>query len=311
MLRPLLTALAVLALLAGVSACGRAASDQQRLTIGLAVSNQQQDFFNLIKDAVRERAGSQGVDVIVADAKDDPVWQIDQIQGFITQRVDAIVYLPAGATAASVPVDAARSAGIPVVTVDRNPPDAPGDSFLATDSVTAARTIGEHLIQVSGGQGRLGVLQGQLGTTPEIARNAGFTQALEKAPDIQVVAQQPADWEQQEAFDTAQDMLQANPGINMFFGRADAMALGAAQAVRARGGAPTTIIGFDGDYSGLEAVRDGTITATMCQQTKQLGRSAVDTAMKLIAGQPVPREQLLPAFLVTQDNAEEFIRNHP
>ena len=73
-------------------------------------------------------------------------------------------------------------------------------------------------------------------------------------------------------------MLQAHPDISVFFGRADAMALGAAQAVRvANVGHKVTIVGFDGDVAGLKAVRDGTIDATMTQQTQKMGRMAVQS----------------------------------
>ena len=109
----------------------------------------------------------------------------------------------------------------------------------------------------------MAILQGQVGTTPEIDRNKGFEEALAKNPGLQVVAKQPADWDQDKGFSLAQNMLQAHPDISVFFGRADAMALGAAQAVRvANVPHKVTIVGFDGDVAGLKAVRDGTVDAT-------------------------------------------------
>jgi ribose transport system substrate-binding protein len=286
--------------------------DQGKPRIGLAVANLQADFFNQIKQSVTKQAAKQGVDVLVADAHGDAATQVNQIEDFITKKVDAIVYIPAGATAAGVPVKDARKAHIPIVAVDRNPPGAPADTFIASNSVAAAKTLGQYVAKTTGGNGQVAILQGQIGTTPEIDRNNGFDQALKANPGLQVVAKQPADWDQDKGFAVAQNMLQVHPDISVFFGRADAMALGAAQAVRvANVGHKVTVVGFDGDFAGLRAVRDGVINATMTQQTQRMGRMAVNSAEELMHGKKPPGEQLLPAFLTTKATAAKYLANHP
>ncbi|WP_163028321.1 substrate-binding domain-containing protein, partial [Pseudomonas viridiflava] len=102
--------------------------------------------------------------------------QVSQVQDLITRKIDALIYIPAGATAAGVPVKAAKAAGIPVIAVDRNAPDAPGDTFIASDSVAAARTLAEYVGKVTGGKGRVAILQGQIGTSPENDRAKGFSE---------------------------------------------------------------------------------------------------------------------------------------
>ncbi|MFC7405740.1 substrate-binding domain-containing protein [Georgenia alba] len=310
-----LTAMAVVAGVASmVTGCALTAeSDDEQVTIGLAVANQQADFFNQIREAVQAKGEAEGVEIVLADAGGDASRQVSQVQDFITQQVDAIIYIPAGATAASVPVRDAREAGIPVVSVDRNPEDAPGDTFIATDSVAAARELGDWVVEQTGGEGRLGVIQGQIGTTPEIARNEGFEAALEDSNIEEVARQASEGWHQDEGFDIAQDMLQSNPDIDIFFGRADALALGAAQAARGAGYSreDILIVGFDGDVAGLEAVRDGVIDATITQQTQHMGRLAFDSAIQLVNGEDLPAEQLQEGILTTPENVEEFIEEHP
>ncbi|WP_309066068.1 substrate-binding domain-containing protein [Microbacterium sp.] len=283
------------------------------MVIGLAVANQQADFFNQIRQSVEARAEELGdVKVIVADAKGDADTQVSQIQDFITQDVDAIIYIPAGATAATVPVRNAKSAGIPVVTVDRNPEGEPGDTFIATDSVTAARELAQWVGEKTGGTGRIGVIQGQIGTTPELDRDKGFKEGLAEFPDLIEVARQASNmWAQDEGFDIATDMLQAHPEITVFFGRADALALGAASAARTAGRDDILIVGFDGDVAGLEAVRDGVLDATVTQPTQAMGALALDSAIKLADGEELPAEQLQEGVLTTAENVEPFIENHP
>jgi len=298
---------------AGAALLGTAAQAQDDLTIGLAVANLQADFFNQIKQSVEAAGEEQGIEIITVDAAGDAATQVSQIQDLITREIDALIYIPAGATAAGVPVDAARAAGIPVVAVDRNPPDVPGDTFIATNSVAAAQELGDWVCEQTGGTGRVGVVQGQLGTTPEIDRDTGFRAALDDCPGIEIVAQQASNmWMQDEGFAIAQDMLLRDPEITIFFGRADALALGAAQAVQvANLDHDVLVVGFDGDFAGLEAVRDGVLDATMTQRTQGMGRMALESAIALINGEDVPAEQLQPATLTTSENAAGFLENHP
>lgn len=288
-------------------------SAQEKITVGLAVANLQADFFNQIKQSVDAEAKGKGVQLIVADAKGDAATQVDQIQDLITRKVNALIYIPAGATAAGVPVKAAKAAGIPVIAVDRNAPDAPGDTFIATDSVSAARTLGEYICKETGGKGKVAVIQGQVGTTPEMDRDKGFKEALAKCPGLEVVAMQPSKmWMQDEGFAIAQDMLQRHPDITVFFGRADALALGAAHAVKvANLGTKVWVFGFDGDVAGLKAVKDGVLDATMTQKTQYMGKLALDSALDLIAKKELPKEQLQEAALTTKENVDPYIKQHP
>lgn len=281
--------------------------------VGLAVANLQANFFNQIKQSVDAEAKVKGVSVTTEDAHGDSATQVSQIQDLITKGVKALIYIPAGATAAGVPVRDAHAAHIPVIAVDRNAPDAPGDTFIATDSVAAAKTLGDYVCKITGGKGDVAIIQGQLGTTPEVDRNKGFNEALAACPGLKVVAKQASkQWHQDEGFAIAQDMLQRNPNINVIFGRADALALGAAQAVKiANLGHKVIIVGFDGDPAGLLAVQNGTLAATMTQKTQYMGKLALDSALALAAGKSVPKVQLQPAVLTTKANVAPFIKQHP
>ncbi len=136
---------------------------------------------------------------------------------------------------------------------------------------------------------------------------------MANCPGIKLVAKQASqEWSQSEGFNIAQDMLQRHPDISIFFGRADALALGAAQAVKvANLDHPVIVVGFDGDTAGLIAVKDGVLAATMTQKTQAMGRLAVDSALELVAGKTLPKEQLQDAVLTTKANVGPFIAQHP
>lgn len=305
--RILMTSAAILALTMG------AANAAEAKKIGLAVANLQANFFNQIKQAVEAEAKERGIEVITVDAKGDGPTQVNQIQDLLTQNVDALIYIPAGAAAATVPVKLAREAGVPVVNVDRNAEGAPGDTFFATDSVASAKAVCDHIIAKAGGKGKMVIIHGQKGTTPEVDRSKGCAESIAANPGVEVVAEQWSNmWSQDEGFQIMQNLLQANPDVSIVFAQADGLALGAAQAIKVGNPSQTIVVGgFDGDTAALEALKNGVFEATATQQTQKMGRLAVDAAVKLVAGEKLEAVQLLDATLTTKDNVDGFIANHP
>ena len=281
--------------------------------LGLAVANLQANFFNQIKQSVEAEAKKRGIEVITVDAKGDGPTQVNQIQDLLTQKIDALIYIPAGAAAATVPVKLAKNAGIPVVNVDRNAEGAPGDTFLATDSVASAKAVCDYILKEAGGKGKMVIIHGQKGTTPEVDRSKGCGESLKAYPDVKVVAEQFSNiWSQDEGFQIMQNMLQANPDVSIVFAQADGLALGAAQAIKVANPSQKIVVGgFDGDTAALEALSKGVFNVTATQQTQKMGRDAVENAAKLVAGEKVPPVQLMDATLTTKENVAGFIANHP
>ena len=267
----------------------------------------------MIKQSVEAYGKEKGYTIITMDAKGDATTQVNQIQDLITQKVDALIYIPAGATAASVPVKAARAAGIPVVNVDRNADGAPGDTFIRGESIKATKDLGEWICKQTGGKGNAVVIHGQKGTSPEVDRFKGFTEGLKACPDIKITQNQWTErWAADEGNKFAQDMLQRDPTISIIFGQADGIALGAAQAVKlAKPDHKIWVVGYDGDIGGLKGVQNGTLDATVTQPTFTMGRMAVDTVTELLAGKKVNPDQPMEGVLTTKDNVEQFLKNHP
>ncbi len=298
------------ATVAATGACGRASGKK---TIGLAVSNLQADFFNMIKQSVEAYGKEQGYAVITVDAKGDATTQVNQVQDLITQNIDALIYIPAGATAASVTVKAARAAGIPVVNVDRNAEGAPGDVYIRSDSVQATRELAEWVCKQAGGKGNAVVIHGQKGTSPELDRTKGFADGLKTCPGVSMTQNQWTErWAADEGNKIAQDMLQRDPTISIIFGQADGIALGAAQAVKlAKLDHKVWVIGYDGDVGGLKGVQNGTLDATVTQPTFAMGRMAVDAVTDLLARKNVKPDRPTVGVLTTAENVQVFLKVHP
>ncbi|WP_018689483.1 substrate-binding domain-containing protein [Ahrensia kielensis] len=283
--------------------------------IGLAVPNLQADFFNQIKLGVEGYAGKLGIEVIVVDAKNDTATQVSQVQDLMTQGIDAFIYIPAGAAAAAVPTRLARAEEIPVINVDREPEGAPGDTFIAGESINSAYEVCNHIIGLAEGKGKMAIIHGQKGTTPEVLRFEGCKRAIDENPGVELVAQQwSQQWSPDEGFQIAQNMLQANPDINIIFGQADGLAMGAAKAVEVAGMSDqVTIGGYDGDGAALESLVacDTPFVVTATQSTQAMGVLAVNSAIAIANGASVPARQIPNAVLTTCSDAAKFVEKHP
>ncbi len=281
--------------------------------IGLAVPNLSANYFIQIQESVEEYSEKKGIEVITVNANNDSATQVSQVQDLLTQNIDAFIYIPAGAAAATVPTRLARAQGIPVINVDRNADDEPGDTFIAGEGVKSAYEVCNHLINLADGKGEMLMIHGQKGVTPEVNRAKGCKQAIAENPGVELVGQQWSErWSQDEGYAIAQNLLQANPNVNIIFGQADGLAMGAAKAVSAAGATQRIFVGgYDGDTGALLALNDGVFDVTATQSTRTMGRLAVDSAIKVAAGESIPAEQIIDAVLTTKDNVQQFIDDHP
>ncbi|WP_406008820.1 substrate-binding domain-containing protein [Streptomyces sp. NBC_00637] len=274
--------------------------------VGLALSTLNNPFFVQIQSGAKAEAKKLGVDLTVTDAQNDASQQANQLQNFTSSGLDSIIVNPVDSDAASNSVKAADKAKIPVIAVDRGVNKATVDALVASDNVAggelAARTVAEKL----GGTGKIVILQGQAGTSAARERAEGFAKGLKAYPGIQVLAQQPADFDRTKGLDVMSNLLQAHPDVQGVIAANDEMALGAIKALGSKAGKSVQVVGFDGTPDGLTAVENGTLYASVAQQPSQLGRIAVDNALKALQGKKVEKTVKVPVKVVTKENVAGF-----
>ncbi|MFJ9018537.1 substrate-binding domain-containing protein [Streptomyces sp. NPDC102259] len=274
--------------------------------VGLALSTLNNPFFVQIQSGAKAEAKKLGVDLTVTDAQNDASQQANQLQNFTSSGLDSIIVNPVDSDAASNSVKAADKAKIPVIAVDRGVNKATVDALVASDNVAggelAARTVAEKL----GGTGKIVILQGQAGTSAARERAEGFAKGLKAYPGIQVLAQQPADFDRTKGLDVMSNLLQAHPDVQGVIAANDEMALGAIKALGSKAGKSVQVVGFDGTPDGLTAVKNGTLYASVAQQPSQLGKIAVDNALKALQGKKVEKTVKVPVKVVTKENVAGF-----
>ncbi|MGV9271964.1 ABC transporter permease/substrate-binding protein [Streptomyces griseosporeus] len=274
--------------------------------IGLALSTLNNPFFVQIEAGARAEAKRLGVDLTVTDAQNDASQQANQLQNFTSSGVDAIVVNPVDSDAAGPAVRAAGKADIPVIAVDRGVNKAQTKALVASDNVAGGELAAKTIAGKLGGHGKIVILQGQAGTSAARERAQGFAQGLKAYPGIEVVAQQPADFDRTKGLDVMSNLLQAHPDVQGVIAANDEMALGAVKALGSKAGKSVQVVGFDGTPDGLKAVEAGTLYASVAQQPSRLGKIAVDNALTALKGRKTEQTVKVPVKVVTRDNVAGF-----
>jgi ribose transport system substrate-binding protein len=307
-----LTAVAVL----GLTGCGTggggnapAASgggDAPKKAIGVSVADQKSLFYVASVQGMQAEAQKRGYQLIVTSANNNSTQQVSQVNDLLTQQVGALIFTSQDSTAAAAGVRAANKADVPVIAVDQRPESGQGElaTYIATDSVKAAKDLCTWMFQQMGGAGEIAILHGVLGSTAEIQRTQGCQEAIKATPGIKVVAEETANWDETEAFKATQNILSANPNLKAVFGECDAMGLGAAKAAQqANRHEGMYFVGIDGFPTMFDAVEQGLTQATMAQQPYHMGEIAVDNAISIMEGQGggIPAEQYQDTVLINKE----------
>lgn len=274
--------------------------------IGVSVADQKSLFYVAAVQGMQAAADKAGCELKITSANNNSSQQVEQVNDLLNQDIGALVFISQDSTAAAAGVRAANQADVPVIAVDQRPESGSGElaTYIATDSVKAAHQLCTWLFQQMGGSGELAILHGVLGSTAEIQRTQGCQDALAENPNIKLVAEDTANWDETEAFSKTQNILTANPNLKAVFGESDAMAIGAAKAAQQANRTGMNFVGIDGFPTMFDAIASGLTQGTMAQQPYHMGELAVEQAMGIVngTGEQLPAEQYQDTVLINKDN---------
>jgi inositol transport system substrate-binding protein len=285
------------------------AGPEEDLPYAFFISHQTNAFTNELTASVKAKADELGVVVNVYDGEKDVAKQVSQIETAVTQGVAGIVIEPVSVDGVVPALAAAKEAGIPVVVVNQKISDpSAADSFVGVVNFDGGVLQMQTAADDIGGSGNVAFLLGPLGSDAQIGRTEGYYKVLESYPDIEVVFEQTANWTTDEALALTENWLQTGTELSAIVANNDGMALGALKAVEdAQMLDSIKVYGLDATPDALAAVKDGTLTATISQNTSAQGATAMETAYKLAQGEEVQAEILVEFVLITKDNVDDFL----
>ncbi|MGH9202567.1 MAG: ribose ABC transporter substrate-binding protein RbsB [Vicinamibacterales bacterium] len=270
-------------------------------TVAISISTLNNPFFVDLRDGARAAAKRLKVTLVVLDAQNDSAREASGIEDLIAKKIGVIMINPTDSDAIVPTIRKANAAKIPVVTVDRGANGGNVVAHIASDNVAGGRMAAGFVGQRLKGKGSVVMLEGIAGTSAARDRGKGFREGLKKFPGIRLVAVQTADFDRAKGLTVMENILQAQRKIDAVFAQNDEMALGAIQAIAAaKRQKELFVVGFDAIADALAAVKAGTMAATIAQQPKEMGRLAVEAAVKILTKQKVAKFTPVPLKLVTK-----------
>jgi ribose transport system substrate-binding protein len=282
-------------------------------TVALVLKTLNHPFFVDMRRGAQEAADRLGLNLQVqaAEREIDVDKQMQIVENLIQTGIKVLCITPSGSREIVSALVKARDAGIPIIVVDtRIDAKAAADAgvqtqtFVGSDNYEGGKLAGAHAVKITGGKARIGILEGIPGHETGDSRLRGFRDAIAGQPGMTVVASQPANWERDQGFNVFQNMLQAHADIDTVFAASDLMALGAIEAIAAAGKTgKIRVIGFDALDDAKKAIAAGTMEASVAQFPYDMGKAAVESAAKVMAGEKLPADIMVKLEMVTRDSA--------
>ena len=204
----------------------------------------------------------------------------------------------------------AKDAGIPVFLIDREINETGiAAAQIVSNNSQGAQLGAQEFVKSLDGKGKYVELLGKESDTNAGVRSQGYKDVLSQYPDLKKVAQQSANWDQQEAFTKMETILQRNRDIDGVIAGNDTMALGAVAALKSAGLIDKVkVVGFDGSPDAISEIKKDKMVATVLQPAALIAEMAVEQADKMIkdgeTGQP--EKQSIDCELVNKENADQF-----
>jgi ABC-type sugar transport system substrate-binding protein len=285
--------------------------------MGVVLNALDNPFFVAIYQGARAGTTRLGVRATVRSVTSNAALrsQAAQVRAFRADTQDCYVVNPITATNL---VAALRGVTRPIVNID-SPIDPVAAkrggvrirSYIGTDDFAAGRLAGARMTSLLRGGGEVALVGGLADNVNSGVRLSGFEQAI-RGSRIRVVARVNADYDRTKAEIAAERILRAHPRISGFFAASDLMALGIADAVRAEGKTgKVRVIGLDGIAEALDAVRAGSIDATVSQYPYVMGQMAAEACAAAARGARLPTRVDAPIALLTRSNVARAIAAFP
>lgn len=281
-------------------------AQEKQLTIGFDAMNVVFTWMKFAHDAMVEKAKELGVKFIVFDSENDIAKQSANMEDLIALGVDGIVTNPIDVDSLTPAINKAVEAGIPVATFDRAAVGANYTFYVGCDDVAGGKMVADFIADKLGGKGKIILITGSPGSSPQLDRSKGFKDQLKNYPEMEIVFEQTGEFFREKGMQVMEDAITAVPDFDAVMCQNDDMMMGAIQALKTAGidRSQYIITGFDAVPDGLRAVRDGEADCTVQYPIAQ-APEVLERLVRYLRGEPpAEKDYEMPPWIITKDNLE-------
>ena len=293
------------------AAAAPAAAPSEPLSIAFSIPGLNFPFFVHMEQQIRDEAEQIGnIEIVTLDGQDNTTKQVADLEAVIAIGYDGLIVSPRTADALAPVIQQVIDAGIPVMTIDRSVGGVNGLlGHVGADNVIGGEAQGQAILDLFPDGASIIELLGTPGSSPAIDRSTGLHNIIDPVESIEVVCQQTGEFNRDRGLTVTENCLSSNPDVAAIVAANDDMALGAIEAVQARG-LEIPIIGFDALPEALQGVQAGALYGTVEQFPGGQARTALQSMVNVIVSGTTPENEinLLSPELISADNLMEAER---
>lgn len=240
-----------------------------------------------------------------SDAQGRTSLLIHQIEQFISRQVDILIVGTNDAQAVVPVINKAHAAGIKVIILDRGVNTDQYTTFINSDNREIGDIAGRYIAKQLTGKGQALLLEGLLTADVTQQRSEGFLKVMQSYPDIKVV-RRTGNFLRKDALIEMEKLLAEGIKVDAIFSESDSMLSGVRAVLAKHQIDPGSIIMIGCDYisEAQAAIRAGSQTGSVYFPLG--GKTAIDAAARILAGETLPKHLQIPAdLLVTRKNVDD------
>ena len=298
-----------------LTGCGggdSAGGDDSNKTYKVAyIARAQSDSFAawLANEMVAAADKYDDIELKVFDGQADDAKENAAIENAIANGYDAIIVQPNNGEAQRPYVEKIVQAGLVAITTNSRIDGIEGASSVDADPYNQAQVNAELALTQVPENAKVVVLKGPSGNFQADQRRIAWQEVFfDQRPDVQIVGEDFANWNKDEAMALMEDWTTAHGKIDAVISMNDNMAAGALEVVK---GNPTykdmLVYGVDGTAEACLLIQDGSMTSTCLQSAIDLAALNLDTVHKLLTGEETQIDTDIEEVLITADNVDEYV----
>lgn len=295
-------------------------SNVNDVVVGFAQQQLQAPYFSAMQVRAEEIAKEQGFKLLFQSANKDPVIQMNQMQAMISQGSDVLV-VNATSVKGQKPMMTQIGSEIPVIYIDTSVPGT-GTTSVQSDNLTIGRESGKitakRFLDAGKSSIKMVILTGP--ATDEFVgpnRRQGFLDGLKEGGlPFEILSEQTGDYQQDKGQVAAENMLAANPDVDLVMGLNDSMTLGAYNVIKGKPAYDNVFVAAaaDGQKEALALIKEGgcesRYISTGLNSPSLAAEDALQIAIDIATGakkpSDYPKESFTKAVGIGCDNIDEY-----
>jgi simple sugar transport system substrate-binding protein len=293
----------------------------RKIVMGYSQIGAESEWRTACTNSIQAAAKEWNIELIFSDAQQKQENQLQAIRTFIQQKVDVIGFTPVVTTGWQAILQECKDAGIPVICVDRDAADATDlyNCFIGSDFITEGHMAIDWIVKYMKATGNtrgkddgsktinVALLEGTVGADAAVGRTKGFKEKL--PANYKIVLQQSGNFTRAEGLQVIEAWTKSPQWatLDVLYAENDDMVNGAYDVIKASGKVPTKdliIVGTDAVKGAFDAMLAGNMNATV-ECNPLLGPQVMETAVKILKGESVPKTVYSVDHTFDQTNAKE------